>query len=135
MANSIVLSDVDFAEAPVAAALKPGAVVTYDSNGNFAAAGTGNAEDQLFVLGMNPGNADGVEDAYTANDTGIGHALISGRRVSARMAAGTYAKGAKLAITASGVLGAQSGSARVVAFAYEAVTTTSTANLAAVVAA
>ena len=138
MAKSIVLSDVDFAEAEVKTALKPGAVVTYGTGsdaGVFVAAETGDNNKQLFVLGLNPMNNGGVEDAYTAGDTAIGHALVGGKRRSARMAAATYTAGQALMVTASGVLGAHNGTNRVVAHAYEAATTTSTADLAAVVAA
>ena len=121
MAKSILVSDVTDVEAPVNVALKPGNVTSF-SAGVLVAASTGSNPNAIYVLGMNPSNGDGVDEAYTANDTALAHRLEPGKVRNVRVANGTYAMGATLAVATGGTL--TGSNSNVVATANEAKTTT-----------
>lgn len=122
--NILANADATYVEAPVAAALTPGAVVAYDSNGKLAGAAA-NAGGLLMILDMDPMGGGGIDDAYTADNTGRAERLITGNAYNARSAAATYAVGAAVQVGANNALSAHSGSNPVVGYVATGKTTTS----------
>ena len=108
--NSINLSDVDFEEAIVGTvgatnvALKPGHLAKYDANGHFVSTddNTNDGKRDLFVMGLNPSNNDGVDATYTVGDTALAYRLEPGKRYNVRLKNGTYTTGEALMVAGSG---------------------------------
>ena len=104
--NRIVIKDgngyTESFPAQVAAATKPGTLVKFDSNGKFAVAGAGDDEARLFILGERDYIGEILNDAYNADDTGVGYEIIPNRTVQIRAAAATYVVGDPITCGANG---------------------------------
>lgn len=108
MAKTIVLigsTDRGHDEAPAAAALSPGHLITKDSNGKFAKHATaGGFADKCFAK-EDAYRGKTVSDAYAADDTVFAHYGISGEVVDALLKPGvSYAKGDELVSAGDGTL-------------------------------
>lgn len=100
--NAINLADNDIVTKVVAATVKPGAVVKIDNAGKFAATGTGDGKERLFVLNANFSSGGTADDDITANSTAEGFVFKPGQTRNVQMEAGTYTDGQKLTLGASG---------------------------------
>lgn len=99
---------------PVAGAYLPGTFVEETAT-QLAQITTAVAKRPLLLMNVDHVE-QGVADAYTSGDTGLGIELEPGMVVQARVAAATYAKGAPLTVAASGRLAAATTGTVVVAF-------------------
>lgn len=109
MANKTILLDANgdrgHDEAPAAAALSPGHLITKDSNGAFAKhASLGNFADKCFAK-EDAYRGKTTADAYATADTVFAHYAVTGERVNALLKPGvSYAKGDELISAGDGTL-------------------------------
>lgn len=94
----------------VAGAYKPGVFVT-DDGSELTVATASDMGAKLYLLDVRSFYGQGqdvatapIETAYASGDTGVALDLMPGDQAQVRLAAGTYAKGDKLTIDASGYL-------------------------------
>lgn len=114
-------------ELPCAAAHLPGIFVS-ESSGEFAAA-TAGAQAKLYVLQDNYLAMKGVDDAYAADDTGLGLEMLDSQLFNVRVPTGVnVTQDAALTVGAGGKAALATAEDYVVAYAEEAYNNTSGAD-------
>ena len=88
----------------LAAATKPGYLVKLDANGKFAVAANTDDEARLFVLGNRDYIGETIEDAYRADDSGVGYEIIPNRTVQIRAVVANYVEGDPLTVADNGLV-------------------------------
>lgn len=87
----------------VAGAYSPGILVT-DNGSALTIATASDMGEKLYVLSNREYYGQDIATAYASGDTGVAYEPLPGDVYQVRLAAGTYAKGDKLTIGASGRL-------------------------------
>lgn len=99
----------------LAGAYSPGIIVK-DSGTALTVATGSDMEADLLILGNRDFAGQDVATAYASGDTGVAFRPKPGEKYQVRVAAATYAYGAKLTVGASGYLEATSTAERVMAY-------------------
>ncbi len=87
----------------VAGAYLPGILVT-DDGSELTVATASDMGEKLYVLSNRRFYDQDIATAYASGDTGVAYEPLPGEVYQVRLAAGTYAKGDKLTVGASGYL-------------------------------
>ena len=104
-------------EARVTTALKPGTIVKVNTtDGKFAVAGASDDRAELLVLVNDEGTEQGVETAYTADDTGFAYRIIPGQKLNVRSTAVAWNPGQAVTVADSGQIAAAGANDVIVGF-------------------
>ena len=90
--------------ATIVGALLPGVLVKKTSTGSLTIAGSGDSDEDLYLLGQREWFEQGLQTAYKTGDSGVAWVLRPTLVYQCRLAAATYAVGDELTVGASGYL-------------------------------
>ena len=107
-------------EKQVTTALTPGTIVKVStSTDKFEVAGADDDRAELLVLTNDRGTEQGVDTAYTADDTGFAYRILPGQKLNVRSTAVAWNPGQAVTVAASGQIAAAGASDVILGFVEE----------------